>query len=89
MRAWYYRWAGDTPETVVNSCGHAIPDVEVRVVDGDNRPLAVGETGEIVARGYNIMQGYFEDEAATAEAIDAETVVDVQSGNPSVALREL
>jgi acyl-CoA synthetase (AMP-forming)/AMP-acid ligase II len=52
----------DDPETIANTSGRAIPDVEVRVT-GD---------GEIVVRGYNVMQGYFQDPEATAEAIDAD-----------------
>jgi acyl carrier protein len=44
----------------------------VRVVDRDNHPVATGEAGEVVVRGYNVMRGYFEDPAATAEAIDAD-----------------
>jgi fatty-acyl-CoA synthase len=42
----------------------------VRVVDAEMRDVpADGETmGEVVMRGNNVMQGYFEDEAATAEA---------------------
>ncbi|HVM63494.1 MAG TPA: fatty acid--CoA ligase family protein, partial [Acidimicrobiales bacterium] len=31
-----------------------------------------GEPGEVVTRGYHVMQGYLDDPAATAEAIDAE-----------------
>jgi acyl-CoA synthetase (AMP-forming)/AMP-acid ligase II len=54
---------GDDPELVARTSGRPIDGVEVRT-DGD--------TGEILVRGYNVMRGYFEDEAATAEAIDAE-----------------
>ena len=31
-----------------------------------------GEPGEVVVRGYNVMRGYFDDEAETRAAIDAE-----------------
>ena len=59
------------PETVAATSGRAIPGLEVRaVVDG--RPVAQGEPGEIVVRGYTVMDGYWEDEAATAAAIDAD-----------------
>jgi acyl-CoA synthetase (AMP-forming)/AMP-acid ligase II len=62
----------DDPETIARTAGRAIPDVEVRVVDGDGKELAAGESGEVVVRGYNLMAGYFGDPAATAEAIDAD-----------------
>ena len=42
----------------------------MRCVDSVNRPVPVGEPGEIVVRGYNVMQGYFENLQATAETID-------------------
>jgi fatty-acyl-CoA synthase len=45
---------------------------EVRVVDEQNRPVASGIPGEIVARGPNVMKGYWNRAEATAEAIDAE-----------------
>jgi acyl-CoA synthetase (AMP-forming)/AMP-acid ligase II len=51
------------------SIGKAIPGVEVRVADSQGNPLPVGETGEIAARGPNIMQGYWKDAAGTAEVI--------------------
>jgi acyl-CoA synthetase (AMP-forming)/AMP-acid ligase II len=62
---------GDDPETIATTSGRAIPDTEVRVVDADGNPVATGEPGEVVVRGYNVMASYFEDPEATAEAIDA------------------
>ena len=61
---------GDSAETIANTSGRAMPDTEVRCVDLDNNRVATGENGEIVLRGYNVMQGYFENEEATSEAID-------------------
>jgi fatty-acyl-CoA synthase len=51
--------------------GYAIPGVELRVVDSDDRDVAHdGKTmGEIVARGDGVMQGYWQQPAATAEAM--------------------
>jgi acyl-CoA synthetase (AMP-forming)/AMP-acid ligase II len=61
----------DPPETVATTSGRAIPGLEVRaVVDGQEVPA--GEPGEIVVRGYTVMGGYWQDEAGTAEAIDAQ-----------------
>ena len=62
----------DAAETIVNTCGQPIPEVEVRIVDTENRALAAGETGEIVVRGYNVMTGYLDDPDETAKAIDAD-----------------
>jgi acyl-CoA synthetase (AMP-forming)/AMP-acid ligase II len=63
---------GDAPETIARSCGTALPGVEVRVVDGEGRELPRGAEGEILVRGYNVMQGYLGDPAATAAAIDVD-----------------
>jgi acyl-CoA synthetase (AMP-forming)/AMP-acid ligase II len=62
----------DDPETIATTSGRAIPGVEVRCVDPAGREVPRGEPGEVVVRGYNVMRGYFEDEAETAAAIDAE-----------------
>ena len=62
----------DDPETIAHTAGRAIPGVEVRVVDDDGRQRPVGEPGEVVVRGYNVMAGYFGDPEATAEAIDTD-----------------
>jgi acyl-CoA synthetase (AMP-forming)/AMP-acid ligase II len=61
----------DDPETIATTSGRAIPDVEVRCVDAEGREVQRGQPGEIVVRGYNVMRGYLDDPAATAEAIDA------------------
>ncbi|MDE3203779.1 MAG: FadD3 family acyl-CoA ligase [Acidobacteriota bacterium] len=63
---------GDPPEVVSSTSGRAIPGLEVATVGPDGRPTPVGEPGEIVVRGYAVMDGYFEDPDATAEAIDAD-----------------
>ena len=62
----------DDPETIATTSGRAIPGVEVLCVDEDGTEVARGGAGEIVIRGYNVMQGYFEAPDATAEAIDGQ-----------------
>src|SRR4029079_19222492 len=46
----------DDPETIAKTAGRAIPDVEVRLVDDDNDEVDVGQPGEVVVRGYNVMK---------------------------------
>jgi acyl-CoA synthetase (AMP-forming)/AMP-acid ligase II len=60
----------DPPEIVAATSGRAIPGLEVRAVAA-GADVAPGEPGEIVVRGYTVMPGYWGNEAATAEAIDA------------------
>ncbi|MEV5948238.1 FadD3 family acyl-CoA ligase [Streptomyces sp. NPDC051993] len=55
---------GDPAEVIASTSGRAIPGTEVRV------RAEPGEPGEILVRGFNVMRGYFEDEAETAKAID-------------------
>ncbi len=64
--------ADDSAQTIVSTCGKPVPDTEVRIVDPHNQPLPQGETGEIVVRGYTVMQGYLDDPQATADTIDAQ-----------------
>lgn len=51
------------------SLGKGIPGVELRVVDSKGRQVIPGKTGEIIARGRNVMSGYFEDPVETAKTI--------------------
>lgn len=56
-------------ETRKGSMGKGIPGVELRVVNETGERIKPGETGEVIARGDNIMMGYFEDEEGTKNAI--------------------
>jgi fatty-acyl-CoA synthase len=57
----------------VSTVGKALPQVECKVVDPEtNQELPFGTPGEFVARGYNVMKGYYKMAEATANAIDGE-----------------
>jgi acyl-CoA synthetase (AMP-forming)/AMP-acid ligase II len=62
----------DDPETIANTAGRPIPDIEVRTVDGAGKDVPAGDPGEVVVRGYNVMAGYIGDADASAAAIDAD-----------------
>jgi long-chain acyl-CoA synthetase len=51
------------------SIGFPIWGCEVRVVDAEDRDVPVGELGEVVIRGHNVMKGYYKRPDATAEAM--------------------
>jgi acyl-CoA synthetase (AMP-forming)/AMP-acid ligase II len=51
------------------SMGKGIPGVELIVVNEKGKKIKPGETGEVIARGDNIMTGYFADEEGTKNAL--------------------
>ena len=53
----------------VKSAGRPLLGVEVRVVDPMDREVPAGDAGEIVARGDNIMKGYWNQPAITADTL--------------------
>lgn len=53
----------------LGSVGKPAPHVELRIVDEHGAELAPGETGEVLARGDNIMTGYWRLPEQTAEAL--------------------
>ena len=63
----------DTIERRVATVGPAIPHVEVRIADPDTGGgLPTGEQGELWARSFMNMKGYYKMPEATGAAIDAE-----------------
>lgn len=62
----------DSAERISHSSGRAMDGTEVQCVDGDGLPVAAGTDGEIRVRGFNVMQHYFNNPEATAEAMTSD-----------------
>jgi acyl-CoA synthetase (AMP-forming)/AMP-acid ligase II len=62
----------DSIEDVVTSVGRAAWQVELRVVDAEGNDVPRGAPGELLCRGWNVMQGYWQEPDKTAESIDAD-----------------
>ncbi len=55
------------------SAGQPLPDTAIKIVDPDTRqPLAIGERGLVLARGPQVMGGYFHKPEASAKVLDAD-----------------
>ncbi len=64
---------GDSDETIATTCGRAIDGMETAIADPETgEHLSAGQEGELLLRGSQVMLGYLDDPAATAEAIDAD-----------------
>ncbi len=61
----------DPIERRVSTVGRALPHVEIKIVDAAGRLVPRGVPGELLSRGYLVMQGYWNDEEKTREAIDS------------------
>jgi acyl-CoA synthetase (AMP-forming)/AMP-acid ligase II len=61
----------DPPEVRTRCCGKPLPGMEVLIDGPAGLTAEPGVAGEIRIRGWSLMDGYFEDPASTAEAIDA------------------
>lgn len=65
--------ADDPLDLKVETVGRALPNVEVKIMKpGTNEEVPRGEQGEICARGYVVMKGYYNNLEATEEAIDSD-----------------
>lgn len=61
--------AGDSSETIASTCGRAVDDVELRIVDADLNDVPSGTEGELLVRGYQVTPGYLDDPEKTAATI--------------------
>src|SRR5690606_1364063 len=59
----------DPLERRVSTVGRIQPMLEAKVVDADGQVVPVGATGELLVRGYSVMQGYWGDDERTREAV--------------------
>ena len=55
-------------ESRLASCGRPCPGIDVRVVDETGQEVAAGHPGELVARGANVMSGYWNSPEETSRA---------------------
>ncbi len=63
----------DSAEIRCTTVGRALPNIECKIVDPETgADLPDEAVGEFVARGYNLMKGYYKMPKATAQAIDAD-----------------
>ena len=60
--------SGEKPELLL-SCGRPLLGTELRIVDDQDRPVPNGTIGQIIARGPQLMRGYWNLAEATAEAL--------------------
>ncbi len=53
----------------LGSSGYLVQPLDLKICDSEGRELPIGEKGEIIIRGENVMAGYYKNEKATAETI--------------------
>ncbi len=60
------------PDVKPGSSGVTVPNTESLIVDDEARALGVDEVGQLLVRGPQVMAGYLNNPAATAETVDGE-----------------
>ncbi|KAL4143266.1 hypothetical protein QTP88_005619 [Uroleucon formosanum] len=67
----FQNFTDDSDERVKSTVGFIQDHVEAKVVDTNGNMVPFGTPGELLVRGYIIMNGYFNDEEKTKEIIDS------------------
>ncbi|GAB6026169.1 hypothetical protein CHUAL_012371 [Chamberlinius hualienensis] len=56
-------------ETKFNNVGSVYPNTQIKIVDKNNKIVPIGVDGEICARGFQLMKGYWDEPEKTKEVI--------------------
>lgn len=64
-----YPMKSDSIEKSAETVGSVLDFVELKIVSKEGQIVKIGESGEILVRGHNIMKGYWRDPEKTSEAI--------------------
>jgi long-chain acyl-CoA synthetase len=56
-------------EDRIRSCGQPVPGVGIRILAEDGTPVSLGEVGEVVVQGPNVMLGYWNKPEQTASVL--------------------
>lgn len=62
----------EPPALVAEWSGRLLAGVEGKVVDDEGAEVPLGERGEVLIRGYNLSDGYYQDPDATASVFQAD-----------------
>ena len=62
-------FVSENNEEKLRSCGKVIIGVELKIIDEEGKPVAPGQVGEVVAKGPNIMKGYWNMPEETASVL--------------------
>ena len=54
---------------IISSIGVAIPGVTLKVVNEEGKEAEIGVEGELIAKGDNVMLGYYKDEESTNKTL--------------------
>ncbi|KGO38870.1 AMP-dependent synthetase/ligase [Penicillium expansum] len=65
-------WLPWDREDTTGSISQLLPNTRLKIVDGSERPVQDGHSGEILVRGPNVMLGYWENKEVTAQAFTAD-----------------
>jgi long-chain acyl-CoA synthetase len=69
VRPVFGKFADDPQDVPAGAIGRAAPGVDIRIVDGQDRDVADGETGELLVRAPSTLKRYFKDEALTRSSV--------------------
>jgi acyl-CoA synthetase (AMP-forming)/AMP-acid ligase II len=68
----YARFTGEPGMEYTGSVGRLLPNIELKIVDEQGEEVSLGEQGELLVRGPNVMQGYLNNDTANANAFTQE-----------------